>query len=119
MSGAAMGVLWLHGYRLPPVWAGLFLVAVATIAERQSVPVSERMNYSVSLLPLVFSAVVFGPLGGFAVGTLSNVLDLRESPLRWSVYTPIRGLTAAAGGLAAWTVVPGPTSFAGDLLASL
>jgi putative nucleotidyltransferase with HDIG domain len=77
------------------------------------------MNYSVSLLPLVFSAVVFGPLGGFAVGTLSNALDLRESPFRWSVYTPIRGLTAAAGGLAAWTLVPGPTSFAGYLLASL
>jgi putative nucleotidyltransferase with HDIG domain len=77
------------------------------------------MNYSVSFLPLVFSAVVFGPLGGFAVGILSNMLDLRESPFRWSVYTPIRGLTAATGGLAAWTLVPGPTSFAGYLLASL
>ena len=119
LSAAAVALLSLHSYRLPPVGAGLFLIAVAAIAERQSVPVSERMNYSVSLLPLVFSAVVFGPLGGFAVGTLSNLLELRESPFRWSVYTPIRGLTAAAGGLAAWTLVPGPTKFAGYLLASL
>ncbi len=54
---------------------------------------------SVAFLPLVFSALVFGPLGGFAVGVLSTALDLRRSPLKWSVYTPIRGLTAAATGL--------------------
>ncbi|HEU5243157.1 MAG TPA: HD-GYP domain-containing protein [Gaiellaceae bacterium] len=74
---------------------------------------------SVALLPLVFSAVAFGPLGGFVVGALSTSLDLRESPLRWSVYTPIRGLTAAAGGLAAWTLVPNPTAFVSYLLLSL
>jgi putative nucleotidyltransferase with HDIG domain len=74
---------------------------------------------SVSFLPLVFSAVVFGPLGGFAIGAFSTTLDIRQSPLRWSVYTPIRGLTAAAAGLAAWTVVPAPTAFGGCLLASL
>ncbi len=119
LSGAAVGVLWLHGYRLPPIWAGLFLIAVAAIAESQIVPVTERVSYSVSLLPLIFSAVVFGPMGGFVVGTLSNAPDLREDPFRWSVYTPIRGLTAAISGLAAWTLVPAPTSFAGYLLASL
>ena len=66
---------------------------------------------SVSFLPLVFSAVAFGPLGGFAVGAVSNVWDLRESRLKWGVYTPIRGLTAATAGLAAWTLVPKPTTF--------
>jgi putative nucleotidyltransferase with HDIG domain len=50
---------------------------------------------------------------------LSNILDLRESRLKWSVYTPIRGLTAAAAGLAAWTLVPSPTTFGTCLLASL
>jgi putative nucleotidyltransferase with HDIG domain len=111
--------MWLHGYRLPSLWALLVLAAVAAIAERQSVGVTERTSMSVSLLPLVFSAVAFGPLGGFAVGALSTTLDLRTSPLRWSVYTPIRGLTAAAAGLAAWTLVPGPTTFGACLLASL
>jgi len=73
---------------------------------------------SVSFLPLVFSAVVFGPLGGFAVGALSNVWDLRDSRLRWSVYTPIRGLTAAAAGWAAWAVVAHASTFGQCLLAS-
>jgi len=73
----------------------------------------------VSLLPLVFSAAVFGPLGGFAVAALSNIWDLRDSRLKWCVYTPIRGLTATTAGLAAWTLVPDPTSFTGYFLASL
>jgi putative nucleotidyltransferase with HDIG domain len=95
------------------------LAAVAALTERQSVAINDRTWMSVSFLPLFFSAVVFGPLGGFAVAALSNIWDLRDSRLKWSVYTPIRGLTAAAAGLAAWTLVPGPKTFAGYLLASL
>jgi putative nucleotidyltransferase with HDIG domain len=74
---------------------------------------------SVSYLPLVFAAVVFGPLGGFAVGAASNVWELREHRLRWAVYTPLRGLTAAAAGLAACLLVPDATGLARYLLASL
>lgn len=118
-SAGAVMAMWMHGYRLPPVWALLVLVGVAAIAERQSVRVTERTTMSVSFLPLVFSAVVFGPLGGFAVGALSNFWDLRDSRLKWSVYTPIRGLTAAAAGFAAWTLVPGTGGFGQYLLASL
>jgi len=117
--GASLSVLWLDGYRLPPILAGLFLATVAAVAERQGVAVSEWMDHSVSLLPLVFSAVVFGPVGGFAVGAFSTVLDVRESPFRWSVYTPIRALTTAMAGLAAWKLVPDPTTFGEFLLASL
>jgi len=84
-SLAAVSGLWLDGYRLPPVWAVLFLGAVAALAERQSVAVTERTTLSVSFLPLVFSAVAFGPIGGFAVGALSNIWDFRESRLKWAV----------------------------------
>jgi putative nucleotidyltransferase with HDIG domain len=118
-SIAAVAALWITGYRLPHIWAVLVLGAVAALAERQTVAINDRTWMSVSFLPLVFSAVAFGPLGGFAVGALSNVWDLRESRLKWSVYTPIRGLTAASAGLAAWKVVPNPTSFGGYLLASV
>ncbi len=118
-SVAAVSVLWLHGYRLPPIWAALVLAAVAALAERQSIDVARGTTQTVSFLPLVFAAVVFGPLGGFVVGAASNVLDLRDDFLKWSVYTPIRGLTAAAAGLAAWTLVPSPTNFGGYVLASL
>lgn len=118
-SFGAVTAMWLHGYRLPPFWGLLVLGAVAAVAERQSFRVTERHTASVSFLPLVFSAVAFGPLAGFVVGAGSNVWDLRESRLKWAVYTPIRGLTAAAAGLAAWTLVPNPKSFGAYLLSSL
>jgi putative nucleotidyltransferase with HDIG domain len=119
LSAVVVGLLWAQGYRFPPIWAGLALAAIAALADRQHFAVAERTTQSASSLPLVFAAVVFGPLGGFAVGAFSTVLDLRESPLRWSVYTPIRGLTAAAAGFAAWEIVPAPSKFAGFLAASL
>jgi putative nucleotidyltransferase with HDIG domain len=111
--------LWLAGYRLPHIWALFVLGVVAALAERQVVAVNDRTSVSVATLPLVFSAVAFGPLGGFAVGVLSNVWYLRESLLKWSVYTPIRGLTAAAAGFAAWSLVPRPTTFVPCLVSSL
>lgn len=118
-AAAAAACFSLNGYRLPPLWSIALLGAVAALAERQSVAITERTTMSVSFLPLVFAAVVFGPLGGFAVGVLSNMWDIRESRLKWSVYTPIRGLTAATAGWAAWTVVPDAQTFGRCLLASL
>jgi putative nucleotidyltransferase with HDIG domain len=118
-SIAGFSVLWLDGYRLPHIWALFVLGAVAALAERQSVEINDRTWMSVSFLPLVFSAVVFGPLGGFAVGALSNIWDLRDSRLKWSVYTPVRALTAAAAGFAAWKLVPHPNGLGQYLVASL
>jgi putative nucleotidyltransferase with HDIG domain len=92
---------------------------VAAVAEQQQVAINDRTWQSVATLPLVFSAVVFGPLGGFAVGAISNVWDLRESRSRWFVYTPIRALTTASAGFAAWTLVHNPKTFGPYLLASL
>ena len=118
-AGGAATLLWYSGYRLPPLWAIAILGLIAALAERQSVAITERTSMSVSFLPLVFAAVVFGPLGGFAVGVLSNTWDIKESRLKWSVYTPIRGLTAVTAGWAAWALVPHSDTFGRYLLASL
>lgn len=118
-AAGVAAIFALNGYRLPPLWAVVVLGGVAALAERQSVAITDRTTMSVSFLPLVFAAVVFGPLGGFAVGVLSNVWDLRDSRLKWSVYTPIRALTAATAGWAAWTLVPNAETFGRCLLASL
>jgi putative nucleotidyltransferase with HDIG domain len=115
----AFTTLWFGGYRLPHVWALLALGAVAALAEQQQVAINDRTWQSVTTLPLVFSAVAFGPLGAFVVGAISNVWDLRVSRSRWFVYTPIRGLTAATAGLVAWKLVPSLTTFGQYLLASL
>jgi putative nucleotidyltransferase with HDIG domain len=111
--------LWLNGYRLPHLWALLVLGAIAAVAERQTVAIGGRTEMSVAFLPLVFSAVVFGPLGGFVVGGLSTALDLGKSPLRWSVYTPIRALETATAGLVVAELVPRPSHLGQYLLASL
>jgi putative nucleotidyltransferase with HDIG domain len=117
-TGVAMA-LWSDGYRLPPLWAILVLGGIAAVAERQGVPLSERTWIAVSFLPLVFAAIVFGPLGGLVIGAVSNVWDFRESRLKWAVYTPIRALTAATAGAAAWTVVRHPTGLGQYLLVCL
>jgi putative nucleotidyltransferase with HDIG domain len=119
VSIGAFVALWLGGYRPPHVWALIVLGAIAAAAERQTVAVNDHTEVSVAFLPLVFSAVAFGPLGGFAVGGLSTAVDLRTSPLRWSVYTPIRALSAAAAGLAVAKLVPQPAHFGQYLLASV
>jgi putative nucleotidyltransferase with HDIG domain len=55
-------------------------------------------------VPFVFTAVAFGPLAALVVGVLGNLADLRRPYLKWAVYTPARGLTGAAAGLAAAAV---------------
>jgi branched-chain amino acid transport system permease protein len=114
-----VAALWLDGYRLPHLWALFVLGAIAAVAERQTVAIGGRTEMSVAFLPLVFSAVVFGPLGGFVVGGLSTALDLGRSPLRWSVYTPIRALETATTGLVVAEIVPKPSHLGQYLLASL
>ena len=119
LSIGAVSALWLAGYRLPHIWALFVLGAVAAAAERQTVTVTDHTEMSVAFLPLVFAAIAFGPLGGFAVGILSTVLDLTKSRLKWSVYTPMRGLETASAGLVVVKFFPHPTSFGQYLLASL
>jgi putative nucleotidyltransferase with HDIG domain len=118
-SIGAFAALWLGGYRLPHVWALFVMGAIAAVAERQTVEIGDRSQMSVAFLPLVFSAVAFGPLGGFVVGALSTTLDLRTSRLKWSVYTPIRALETGAAGLVVAKLVPQPDRFGQYLLASL
>jgi len=95
------------------------LGGIAAIAERQGVALSDRTTMSVSFLPLVFAAIAFGPLGGLVVGAISNTWDLRESRLKWAVYTPIRALTAATAGAAAWIFIPHPSGLGQYLLVCL
>jgi putative nucleotidyltransferase with HDIG domain len=103
-------LLYSGGYGLPNPWYLLVLAGVAGVAERQSVPLlgsRERgIELSVSVVPFVFTAVAFGPLAALLVGVLANLADLRRPYLKWAVYTPARGLSGAAAGLAAVAVAP-------------
>lgn len=122
-TAGVVAVLWTAGpaewTRLPPIWAIVVLGGIAAVAEWQGVALSDRTNMSVSFLPLVFAAIAFGPLGGLTVGAVSYLLDFRESRLRWAVYTPIRALTAATAGAAAWMFTSHPSGFWQYLLVCL
>jgi putative nucleotidyltransferase with HDIG domain len=117
-TGVAIA-LWSDGYRFPPLWAILVLGLIAALADGKGVALTERTTMSVSFIPLVFAAIAFGPLGGLAVGAISNLWDFRDSRLKWLVYALIKALTGAAAGLAAWTFFPHPSGLAQYLLTAL
>jgi putative nucleotidyltransferase with HDIG domain len=119
LAAGVAATLVRAGFGLPPITALIVLAAVAALAERQGVSLTDRIEMSVSFLPLVFAAVAFGPLAAFAAGALSNATDFRRPFLRWVVYTPVRALTGAMAGLTSWVVVTHTSGFGGYLLASL
>jgi putative nucleotidyltransferase with HDIG domain len=120
VAAAALADLVQAGRGLPPWWVLLGLVAIAALAERQSVAVTRNIETSVSFLPTVFTAVAFGPLAAAVVSAAASSTDLRPPHGRWFVYTPARALTGAAAG---WFAVPftsyGDSAFGRILLASL
>ena len=77
------------------------LAVLAMYAERKCVRVSSTIELSVSFLPLVFAAVVFGPLAAMVVGALAILSDFRRPLLRWSTWTLVRMSVGAIAGLAA------------------
>jgi putative nucleotidyltransferase with HDIG domain len=94
----------------------LTLAAIAALAERGCVRLSASggaatIEQSISLLPVLFAAVVLGPAEAMLVAVASNLWDLKPQPgvtdpyLKWSVYTSTRALTAAATGVAAAAVL--------------
>jgi putative nucleotidyltransferase with HDIG domain len=102
---------------LPSLWILGGLALLATVAERQSVPLTRNTEGSVAFLPFVFTAVAFGPFAALVVGALAGMGDFRRPYLRWAVYLPIRALTAAAAGLAASQVgPPGELNTLGEIL---
>jgi putative nucleotidyltransferase with HDIG domain len=80
------------------------LAVVAAIAERSRVQLSAGVSESISLVPTLFAAVLFGPFAAMIVAVGSLVSDLRPPYLRWASYTASRAITAALTGLAAITI---------------
>ena len=66
---------------------------------------SHDLEFSISGIPLLFAAVLYGPLAAMAVYAASMAGDFsNESPqprLKWAVYTSARAITGAVTGLVA------------------
>lgn len=108
-SALAVAFVW-EGQGLGNTYAVAALVALALVAERQSIrltpkgPEGEGIEVSVSSLVFIFAAVVFGPLSAMLVGTAGLLVDFRRPYKRWLIWTGGRGIVAGVAGLAALTV---------------
>ena len=63
------------GYGLGNATAVVGLACVAAVAERGRVRLGEASEVSISLLPTVFAAAMFGPLAGMIVAAASFIGD--------------------------------------------
>jgi putative nucleotidyltransferase with HDIG domain len=87
----------------------LGLCALTFVSERQGVRLTGCVEISVSFLPFVFSAVLFGPLPTMIVGAagmlsqfpLRRPADVERPYLRWLVWTSTRALVGASAGFGA------------------
>ncbi len=102
-------------------WVVLALCLIAAVAERARIRLTTVIQESISLLPTLFAAVLFGPLAAMLVAASSMLPELRPaigtaSPyLRWAVYTCSRTMTAAMIGVSAGAV----SGLIGNSLASI
>lgn len=98
--GFAVALLAI-GTAVGPLWAVLVLGGFSMLAERQPVRVNANLEITVSVLPVVFAAVAFGPLTAMAVGALGLVVTFEAPHVRWLIWTCSRALAAGLAGLAA------------------
>lgn len=103
-------------------WIVLSLALAAAAAERGTVRLSRSIEVSVALLPLLFAAVVFGPLASMLVAGASMLADLRPAPgtpspyLKFAIYTASRSVTGALTGATAALLASGVSSPAGSIV---
>jgi putative nucleotidyltransferase with HDIG domain len=101
-----------------PLWAIGVLGFVAVCAERQPVRISANVELTVSMLPVLFAAVAFGPLSAMAVAVLGLLGDFRRPYLRWAVWTGMRSLAGGLAGVVA-AAIPHDGAAFGTLLAAV
>jgi HD domain len=117
------------GYGIESPATVLVLSVAAAAAERGSVRLVNGTELSVSMLPSIFAAVLFGPLAAALINGASMLGDPeiisrdsagRAPRLKWASYTSTRFITGAVTGLAAQaTIALVPSTFGGLIAATL
>jgi putative nucleotidyltransferase with HDIG domain len=98
-------------------WPLIAFALLAIVAERQSVRLTENIELSIAFLPLLFVAVVFGPLPAALIGAVTVLTDFGRPFKRWVIWTSNRTIIGGMAGLAAVSVSGGETTF-GRILAA-
>src|SRR3954469_20438527 len=101
-AGALAVVLLAVGWDLGDLWTVAALCVIAAVSERGLVRLTSTTSQSISILPTLFAAVLFGPLAGMLVGAASLASEILQPPhLKWLTYTSSRAISGALTGLAA------------------
>jgi putative nucleotidyltransferase with HDIG domain len=108
---------------LGDLWAVAVLAAVGAVAERGSIRLTSTVEESISMLPTLFAAVLFGPAAAMIVGGVSMLGDFNSAidrpRLKWVTYTSARALGGAISGVLATQVREvGPSGIGGIALAT-
>ena len=113
LLGVLLGLIAFEGPNAGsgPWWPLAVLAASALIAERQSVSLSSRAAVSVSFLPIVLAAVIYGPLAAICVSVASLLFQFRKPYARWLIWTSSRSLAAGCAGIVAIQFGGGTHSF--------
>jgi len=107
--------------------AVLALALAGVAAERGNVRLSKATEQSISLLPTLFAAVLFGPLAAAVVHGATMLGDpelhaprdpVRAPRLKWATYTCTRFISGAVTGLAAVATLEIVSSDFGGLIAA-
>ena len=104
LFASALGLgLWLalEGHSFGSPWVVAALAVGAAIAEKQRVWVVRQSEGSISLLPVLFAAVLFGPLAAMIVAAASMMGNFGAPYAKWFVYTCSRSIGGAATGVVA------------------
>jgi putative nucleotidyltransferase with HDIG domain len=127
-AGATAVVLILAGYGLVAPVTVLVLGVAAAAAERGNVRITKAIELSLSQIPTLFAAVLFGPLAAGVVGAASMLGDPellaasdrdRAPRLKWATYTSTRFIGGAFMGLAAQATTPVSSDFGSLVLATI
>jgi putative nucleotidyltransferase with HDIG domain len=100
-------------------WSVAALAGSAVIAEKQSVRLSPRAWISVSALPIVLAAVIYGPLAAICVSIASLLPSFQAPYARWLTWTSTRSLAAGAAGLIALRLDGSSPHVFGHILAAV
>jgi putative nucleotidyltransferase with HDIG domain len=110
-TGVVTGMLTISGYWGElPLGSVALLGAIAAVAERRAVRVGSHVETSVAAIPLLFSAVVYGPGAAMVVGACALVGEIRAPHARWVVWMLQRTLVGALVGVVASVVMAGDPS---------
>jgi putative nucleotidyltransferase with HDIG domain len=100
-----------------PLWPLAVLAVSALVVERQSVRLGPRAEVSVSFLPIVLAAVIYGPGPAICVSVASLALQFRAPYARWFIWTCSRSIAAGCAGIVALSI-DGPDEHAFGRLAA-